>query len=263
MFETVQYEVQRRQRGTIALTVGIAAVAAFFVALFPSFSGSGIDIDQMLEAWPPALQEAFGIETLATIEGFLAVELYNFVWVIVLGLYFAYSAASVIADDIERDRMDLLLSLPVSRSQLLFEKVGSLLAPIVLINLGVAVAVYASILAIGESIALSRLVMVHLLSVPYLLACAAIGLILSVTVTRADVGKRLALAVIFVLYLLDSIAATVDGLGFIRYLSPTYYYNPTEILVHGTYGIGDAAILLVITIVLLGIARSIFVRRDI
>ncbi|XVH33522.1 ABC transporter permease subunit (plasmid) [Haloferacaceae archaeon DSL9] len=263
MFETTWYEAGRRLRGTTIFTLGISVLAAFYIALFPSFQAADIDIDEMIEAWPPALREAFGLETLATVEGFLAVELYNFVWLILLGLYFAYSAAGLIADDVEHDRMDLLLSLPVSRFRLLVEKFASLVVPIVTVNAVVGAAVYAGVLAIGESISPTSLAMVHLLSIPYLLACAALGLLLSVLVDRADVAKRVAIALVFVLYLLESIATNADGFEWLQYLSPTHYYSPTPILVHDTYAVADAGLLLAVAIGLVVVSGVVFRRRDI
>ncbi|MEM4782319.1 MAG: ABC transporter permease subunit [Halalkalicoccus sp.] len=263
MFEIARYEVRKRLKGTAALTVGIALLAAVFVAFFPSIAGSDVDIDAMLDAYPPALQEAFGIATLSTVEGFLAVEIYQFVWLLLLGLYFAYSAAGLIASDVERDRMDLILSLPVSRSRVLGEKFLSIAVPILALNAVVAGVVYASVLAIGESIDPVDLAMVHLLSIPYLLTCGAIGIVLSTLFDRADTAKRLAIALVFVLFLVESIAASTDDLEVVGYVSPTYYYDPTAILVEGTYDAAGGILLLAATAVLVFLARVRFSRDDI
>ncbi|MFC7222996.1 ABC transporter permease subunit [Halalkalicoccus sp. GCM10025322] len=263
MLEIARYEAEKRSRGTAALAVGLGVLAVFFVAFFPSFEASGIDFDSYVEAYPPAVQEAFGIASLNTIEGFLAVEVYQFLWLLLLGLYFAYSAGGLIASDVERDRMDLTLSLPVSRSHVLGEKFASLLVPILALNVVVPVVVYAGVLAIDQSIAVADLAAVHLLSIPYLLACGAIGLVLSTLVDRADVAKRIAIAAVFVLYLIESIAASTDGLEWVGAISPTHYYDPTAILVEGSYDLAGAATLLAATALLVLVARSRFQRADV
>jgi ABC-2 type transport system permease protein len=260
MLETVRYEVEGRLRGSLALSVLIAILGAFYVAMWPSFAD--VDLDQFLEAWPPALRELFGVESLASIEGFLATELYQFVWVLLLGLYVAYSAAGLIAGDVERGRMDLLLSLPVTRTRLLLEKFASLLAPVLLVNLVVPVVVLGSVLAIGETIDRPALVAVHVLSVPYLLACGAIGLVLSVLVDRADVANRLALGVVFGLFLVQSVTAVTEGYEWLGQVSPTAYYDPTAILVHNEYDLVGAAVLLAATVVLVAVAAVLFRRKD-
>lgn len=261
MLEIVGYEAEKRLRGTAALTVVIGLLVAMFLALYPSFET--VDIDTLVEAYPPAVQEAFGVSTLATVEGFLAVELYQFVWLLLLGLYFAYSAARLVAGDVEHDRMDLTLSLPVSRSRVLGEKFASLLLPMVVLNVGIFAVVYVGVIATGYEIDAVDLAMVHLLSIPYLLACAGIGLLLSTLFDRADVAQRAAIAAVFVLFLLESVAASTDGLEWIGYVSPTHYYDPTAILVEGSYDLAGAAILLVATALLVLAARSRFRRADV
>lgn len=263
MLEIARYEAGKRAKGTVALATGIAALALVFVAFFPSLAGADVDIDAMLDAYPPAVQEAFGIATLSTIEGFLAVEIYQFVWLLLLGLYFAYSAGGLIAEDVERDRMDLTLSLPVSRSRVLVEKFVSLLVPILALNLVVPVAVSLGVFAVGESIDPLDLAMVHALSIPYLLACGAIGLLLSVFASRADVARRIAIAAVFVLFLIESVAASTDGFERVGYVSPTHYYDPTAVLVEGSYDLAGAGVLLVATAAVVLLARFRFSRADI
>lgn len=261
MLEIVRYEAEKRLTGTVALAVGLGALAVFFVAFFPSFAD--VDMESYVEAFPPAFREAFGVEAIGTIEGFLAVEVYQFLWLLLLGLYVAYLGAGSIAADVERDRMDLLLSLPVSRSRVLGEKFLAIAVPIAVLNAVVPVAVYAGVVAIGESISAVDLAMVHLLSIPYLLACAAIGLLLSTLVDRADVARRVALAVVFALFLIDSVSASAEDLEWIGGVSPTAYYDPTAILVDGAHDLGGAAVLLATTAALVVLASVRFRRADV
>lgn len=263
MFETFWYETERRLRGTVAFAVVVSLYAVFAVGLFPSIESAGVDFERLMESYPEALREAFGIEAIGTIEGFLAGELYNFVWVLLLGVYFAYRAGGTIADDIERSRMDLLLSLPVSRTRLLFEKYASLVVPIVAVNVAVGLSVYAGTRLIDTPVDPIAIFMVHLLSVPYLLACAAIGLVLSVLVSRSDVAQRAALGGMFALYLIESLATSTDQFEALKYVSPTYYYAPTDILVRDSYALVDTGILVGAIVVLFLCSRFLFARRDI
>jgi hypothetical protein len=142
MLEIARYGGRQRVKGSLAMAVGISLLAGLVIWLFPSFRAS-INIDEMLSAYPEPVLKAFGIETMASIEGFLAVELYSFVWVILLALYTAYAAAGMVADAVEHERMDLWLSLPVRRWRLLLEQFLTLLVPIVVVNVVVPVAVRA------------------------------------------------------------------------------------------------------------------------
>ncbi|MWV40181.1 MULTISPECIES: ABC transporter permease subunit [Natrialbaceae] len=261
MLETTRYETSRRLRGTVILTIGVSLYVAFIVWYFSLVDASAYA--QIAESVPPAMREAFGIQTIGTIEGWLGGQIYTFVWLVGLGIYFAYSAAGKIASDIENDRMDLLLSFPVSRSQLLLEKFASMVLPLVLLNVVVGGVTYGLVLAIGETIDPMHLVLAHLLSIPYLLVCAAIGTVLSVLVNRAAVAERAAIGLMFVLWLVESAVGAAEEFSWIQYISPTHYYSPTPVLIDGTYEVMDSGILLAGFLGLLIVSQVLFQRRDI
>ncbi|QCJ46740.1 ABC transporter permease subunit [Haloprofundus sp. MHR1] len=261
LLAVARYEAGRKVRGSVALSALLALVTAMYVGLYPSITSSGVDLDAYIQSLPPAFQEAFGVSTLTTIEGFLAVELYQFAWVLLLGVYFAYSAASLVADDVEHDRMDLLLSTPTPRGTVVVGKFLSMLVPILVVNAVVFAAVFVGTALVDEPIAVMDLLAAHALSVPYLLACSAIGLLLSVTLDRASTAQRGAIGVVFGLFLLETVTANTD-FQWVGALAPTRYYDPTAILVDGEYGVVGAAVLLGATAVLVAVARAWFRRRD-
>lgn len=261
MFEFSRYYGRRRVKGSVALTGGLAILTAMYVYMFPSIS-SGIDLDAYVESIPPALRSAFGIESLGTIEGFLSTELYAFGWVLLLGLYLAYSAAGLIADDVEDGRIDMLLSLPVTRSKVVLEKFSAVLVPIAIVNVVMPVVVYVGVLAVGESISVADLVMAHLLSVPYLLTTAAVGLLASVLFDRTSIAQRAAMGVVFGLFLVESVVTDTDFAA-LGALSPTRYYDPTAVLVRSEWDVAGAAVLLVAALVLVAISRAYFRQKDI
>ncbi|WP_132057738.1 ABC transporter permease subunit [Halorussus amylolyticus] len=265
MLEIVRYEAERRITGSLVLSVLLAAMSLLFVALFPSITTSGADLDAYMESLPPAMRAAFGASgafSITTIEGFLAVELYQFFWLLMLGIYLAYQAGGLIAGDVERDRMDVLLAAPVSRRRVVVEKFLSLVPGVLALNLVVGAVVYVTVAAIGESIAIADLAMVHLLSIPYLLACGGIGLLLSVAVSDSDIAKRGGLGAIFGLFLLDTVSQSAD-IGWLGAMSPTRYYDPTGVLVGGEYDLAGAAILLAMTAALVAVSAWWFRRRDV
>ena len=261
MLELAAYGARRRVKGALALSVGLSAFSALYAAFFPSFTGN-LDLEEYIEALPPVFVEAFGLRAFDTIEGFLATELYQFAWVILLGLYLAYSAASLIAGDVEDGRMDLLLALPVSRARIVGERYLSLVPGILLINLIVAAVTWVATRAIGYPIGTADLVLVHAMSLPYLFACAAIGLAISVVADRESVAQRVAMAVVFGLFLLESVVASTDY-AWAGAVAPMRYYDPTAILVDGSYDLAGAAILTVATLALVAASQWYFRRRDV
>lgn len=261
MFEFLRYDGRKRIKGSIYLSAGMGLLAALVIWVYPSFSES-FEEDEFLDAYPPELLQLFDIQTMASIEGFLAFELYVFGWIILLGLYLAYSAAGIIADDVDRGRMDTLLAMPVTRRRLLGEKFASLAVPIVLVNLVVPLVVLASVELIGESISIADLAAVHLLSIPYLFACAGIGILCSVAFDRASIAQRVALGGTFGLFLLESLVNGTDyeAAGVI---APMRYFDPNEILLESSYDFAGGATLLLMTFGLVGVSVVWFSRKDV
>lgn len=261
MFELARYRARRRLRGSVVLALGLSVLAAMYAGMYPSFA-TDFDFDQYLEQFPEIFTELFNITTMNTIEGFLATELYSFGWILLLGIYLAYTASSSIAEDVDDGRMDILLSLPISRSRVVVETYLSLLVPILLVNLVVPIVVYASTALVGYPLPALELAAVHALSIPYLLACAGIGLVLSVMGLRASVAQRVALVLVFALFLFESLVTIVDQ-GWLGAIAPMRYYDPTAVLVHAEYDVVGAGILLVGAVVLVVLSQLLFTRRDV
>lgn len=262
--ELMRYESRNRLRGAFVLAVLLGLFALLLIALFPTIAESGADFQAYIESLPPSVQEGFGVSGVdyTTMEGFLSTEFYGFVWVLLLGLYVTYAAGGTVAGDIESGRMDMLLATPISRADVLLEKFLSLLTIVVVLNLLMPLFVYAGAILIDESIDTFGLVVVHLLSVPYLLVCGALGTLLSVTIHRADIARRAGIGVVFVLFVLEAVTTDTD-FEWLGLLSPTHYYDPTKILVEESYDLVGVAILVVATVVLLAVSRIIFERVDV
>ncbi|PCR92720.1 ABC transporter permease subunit [Natrinema ejinorense] len=261
MLEFLRYDGRKRLTESASLTVGMALLAAMILWVYPSFRES-FAADELLAAYPQQLVRLFDVETMTSLGGFLAFELYVFGWVILLGLYFAYSGAGVIADDIDRGRMDTLLAMPVSRRRLLAEKFAALGVPIVTVNVVLPPVMVVGSRLIDEPLSIADVFAVHLLSIPYLFACAGIGILCSVVFDRASIAQRVAIGAAFGLFLLESL---LEGTAYevVGALAPMRYFDPNEILLEGTYDLVGAAIGILMTLVLLGVSQFWFTRRDI
>jgi len=260
MTAILRIESGKRVRQSFVLVGAFAILSAFLFAAFPAFAD---EAELFEEAFPEVFVALFAFEAMHTIEGFVGGYAYPMMWVLFTGLYFAYTSAGMIAGDIRERKMDLTLSNPVSRESVVLQKIGALWVPLVVLNVGLFVVVLVGSLAVDEWIDPVVLGMAHLLSIPYLLVCASLGLLLSVIVDRNETAEVGALALVFVLWLVDGIAEMSPNFEWLRYFTPSRYYDPSAILVHEEFALLDAAILLVAFAALVGIATAIFVRRDI
>ncbi len=260
MTAILRIESRKRLRGAVIITAVFALLSAFYFSMFP---GMAEEAEAIAEGFPDFMFDFFGIEAIHTIEGFIAAEIYSFFWIVFVGIYFAYVSAGLIAADVRSRRIDLSLSNPISRESVLLQKVAALWVPIVVLNVGVPVIVYLGSVAIDETMNPVAIAMLHLLSIPYLLVCAGIGLVLSVSLTHERTARATALGAVLLLWLVDGISRLDADYEWIGMGTPSRYYEVSDILVHEEYAILDAAILIVAFLGLVGLALVIFIRRDI
>ncbi|KPN31327.1 ABC-type transport system involved in multi-copper enzyme maturation, permease component [Halolamina pelagica] len=249
MLETVRYEAEKRLLGSLALAGGLAGFAAMMTLLAPSVLGE-VDVAALAEQLPPSFVEAFDLELMGSIEGFLAIELYEFLWLVGLGAYIAYSAAGTLAGDIETGRIDTLLAAPISRERLVTETYLGLLLPILLANVAVFTTVFAGTRFVGDPIAAVDLLAVHALSVPYFCCCAAFGMLASVSAPGRVVAEGVAAGGVVGAFLLQTVSEAA-GLSWVGAVAPMRYYDPTAVLTASEYDLAGAGILLGAAIVLL------------
>ena len=260
MTAIIRNESRRLVRGSLVLGGAYALMMVFILSVFPAMADEAELIEQ---AFPEAMHGLFGFEELHTLEGFIGSYVFSLMWVVFIGLYVAYLAGGMIAGDIRERRMDLILANPVSRESVVLQKFASLWVPItVLIGIQVAM-LYGGSIVLDETLNPVVLVLLHLLSVPYLLVCGAIGIILSVVLDREETAQAGALAIVFLLWLLDGLSQYDPDYEWIGEIAPSRHFDSADILIHEEYAWIDAGILVIAAVVLLGIALLLFVRRDI
>ncbi len=260
MTAILRNESKQLRRGSLILSGLFVMVTAMFLLVFPAMKE---EAELIIEAYPEFMLELLGLEELNTIEGFAGGYIYPFVWVLFGGVYFAYVGGGLIAGDIESRKMDLTLSNPVSRESVLAQKIAALWVPLVALNVGMMAVLFLGARLVGESFDPIALAMVHLLGLPYLLVCAGVGLVCSVVIDRVGRAQVAALGLVFVLWLVDGLSYMEPDYEWIGDFTPSRYYDPSEILVHGEYAFFDASILLAVFLGSLAVAAAIFARRDI
>ena len=260
MTAIIRNESRRLVRGSLVLGGAYAVLMLFILSVFPSMADEAELIE---EAFPDAMHGLFGFEEMHTLEGFIGSYVFSLMWVVFIGLYVAYVAGGMIAGDIRERRMDLILANPVSRESVVLQKFGSLWVPITVLIVVQVVMLYGGSVVLDETLDPVVLILLHVLSVPYLLVCAAIGMILSVVLSRVETAQAGALAIVFLLWLLEGLSEFDPDYEWIGEIAPSRHFDPAAILIHEEYAWIDAGVLLIAAIVLIGIAILLFVRRDI
>jgi ABC-2 type transport system permease protein len=264
MLEIASFETRRRARGAMLLTGSVLAFAGLVIGLFPSIKQSGVDFQTYVDSFPPEVRNAFlgQVTDFTTIEGFLAVELYQWLWMLVLGVYFAYAAGSTIAGEVEQGSIDGLLVHPVSRTRVVVGKFLAFVPVVLAVNAITLLGTYLGVGFIGEEIDFWNLFLVHSLSSVYLLACAAVGLLASVVFNTARRAQMVSIAAIFAMYLVDALTLDTDY-EWIGDPAFSRYFDLTEILIDSEIDWGGLAVLVAVTVVLVIVSAEYFERKDV
>ena len=120
-FQITIQTVKDQWKTTLILALLFGAIAAMYAGMYPSFKDTLPDI---IGEFGDSFSWLTGFEDTASYIGFLNLELYQIFWTLILGMIIGFVAASSISKEIESKTIDILMSNPVSRVQIIIEKPG-------------------------------------------------------------------------------------------------------------------------------------------
>jgi ABC-2 type transport system permease protein len=251
------------RRGLIWWSIGLILTNLMIVLIFPSIEESSAALTDYMENLPPALMALFGdISNFTTMEGYLGLELFSFFLpALTLAFGVAYGGSAIGSEE-DSGTLDLLLSYPISRRKVLTQKFGAItvFAALVLVAstigllLGVAM-VDSSIDIVNLAAAVLNVGLLTLLFGTLTMALTGVGL-------NRGAASGIAAGLAAITYLMNTLAPLADLPEVVRHVTPWYYYDAVEVLQSGPEPV-NAAVLLVVIIVLLVIGLVGFQRRDI
>ncbi|RMF81620.1 MAG: hypothetical protein D6737_04465 [Chloroflexi bacterium] len=223
---------------------------------------------KIVESMPSFLLDAFGggdAVFMATPEGFLSVEFFG--WALLLfSVYAIIAGLNVVANEEDDGIMDVLLSWPIARWQIVVEK---LLAQTVIIIGMLTLSFVGLLIGVNTSPVFDEMSVLTLVEgmvnmLPGTLLVLVLTTMISVIVRRKSLATGLAAAYVAASFFMDSIAraAGVTLLKGINLFSYFNYYEHVEVIQHGLQ-IDNLVIVLVASVVLMVVALIAFQQRDI
>lgn len=259
----LMHELRAYRKSTFIWTVALLAIVALFMSFFPSFTKDTEEFRKQLEGYPAALREAFGInlDNFFTILGFYC---YGLSFVTLCGAIQAMNlGTSIVSKEVREKTADFLLTKPVTRTQVLTNKLLAALISIVITN--VFYLAGATLLAYQMATEEFNVLIFILLSLTVFfvqLIFLALGIIFSVLVQKIKSVLTVSLATVFAFYFLGMFSST-SGDEVKRYLSPFKYFDTSYIIEQSSY---ETSFLITGAIfIMLAIGSSFFVyaKKDI
>jgi len=118
-------KIIRDSKWSIIIYSSIVVVYGLMLtAMFPAIKKQAGEFEKIFDAFPDVMKEAFGIgaSSLSTIEGFLAVEYFSLMWIIIIAILIFSLGASIVANEIDRGTSEFAFTLPIKREKIVLGK---------------------------------------------------------------------------------------------------------------------------------------------
>lgn len=250
-----------QRRGIVIWSLGTALIGVAYAAFYPSINSP--EMAAALEAYPKGLLDALGFTDITSAAGYLGSTTFGILGPSLMVVFAGSLGTRAIAGEEEAGRLDVLLSHPVERWQVVVQRAVALLVAVTVAGVVIFVAMLAIRGPVGldavsvENVAAASLQLVLLAALFGSLALAT-G---AVTGSRGVTWAVVALVAVAT-YFANTLGPSVDAIAWTQDISPFHYFSGGRPLVNG-WQLGDAAVLAVASLVLVGVAVVGFRRRDI
>lgn len=229
------FEFKQHLRSTIIWSVSYVAVLAMFMSAFPIYREQMDVLKPLLEGFPPAVLEAFGInmDLLFTVLGFysfilLYIHLMSAMQGMMLGL-------AVMGKELRLKTADFLYTKPTTRSSVFFQKLGAIMSHL-LISWSISSVFAILVLSQLSETTLDFKVLGYLLISNLLLMVlfAALGILTAMLLRKLKSVVGISISLVFGFFILSMMQGILDE-AWVRFLSPFQYFENTYIFMEGHF----------------------------
>jgi len=250
--------LREQRRGLLIWGLSLGLLGAFYALIYPSFETS---LSEYMETMPAVWLEVLGIQAGAAldIKAFLQMEHYSLI--LPLGLpFFAILLAARIAGAEERQGLDVLLSNPIPRWELIVSRFLAMAAGLVVILVLVTLPVWLAGLTLPKPVDPASLAWAALGLWAFALFFGALALVAASVLRRAAFVTGFVAGVLVLMYVFNALANTVERVRSLRLVSLFYYYGAP--LQEGIDW-GHLGLMLGASLILVAMAVALFRRKDI
>lgn len=251
----------KRNRKTLliwALSVGILCGSCLLLyrSLEESMAGMAEAYAQM-----GAFSTALGMDKInvSTMEGFYAAEI-GLIFALGGAMFAAMTGASVVAKEEEGHTAEFLHALPLGRGYIIGWKYGAMVLLILAFQAICLVCVWVGFVGAGQYPPLNEFVLYHAAQLLMQLEVGSLCFLLSAVSGRRQTGGALGLAML--LYAAELLARVLPRLEKLKYITPYYFSNATDIFTAGRIEPGMALLSLTVTAAAVAAAAVVYEKRD-
>lgn len=257
----VKHELKQGKTSFFIWMVSIGFLLAVCIFLFPEMKSQMNGINGMFSSMG-SFTAAFGMDQLnfGSFPGFYAIECGN-----VLGLggafYAALCAVDILSKEEKNRTAEFLLTHPVSRGQVVTQKLIAVFIQITAMNLILFMLAVSCMAAIGESDYIGDITLLHLAYYLLQIELAGICFGISAFMRKSSIGIGLGMAAF--MYFLNLVANIAEVVDFLKYITPFGYCEGADIVIDGSLDGVKVAVGMALCIIGIAVAYFRYTKKDI
>ncbi len=261
MITVFRYALRRFRGQILGWGIALALLGMLLISVYDSIAAEQEQFQELLEIYPSEITAFLGdITTMATPEGFVSIEFFSFM-PLILGIFAVLMGSGLLVSDEESGRLDLIMAHPVSRTALFLGRllafVTATVAILTIAWLGLIVPMIWSSMDLGWG----RLWLPMLSLLAELLLFGAISLLLSMLLPSRRLAATTAGLLLVASFFITGLAKINQDLEPVAKLSPLNYHQTLDAF-QGLNGAWLAG-LLAVAVLFAALAWWRFLRRDI
>jgi ABC-type transport system involved in multi-copper enzyme maturation permease subunit len=262
--EIITMFIRRHIKLAILVSLLSFLLTLSLVTLFPA-----MNIDNALvisESWPEIMKDMFGdpLHAFSDPYAWLYLQVFHITYWAILGIFAIILASSVFLKEIEYKTMDVLLTTPLSRKELLFKRLLGIIILLSLPTLTVSLGCIIGIMILGYPIYLHLIFSTTIIGFLLAINFAVITLLISLFKSSSTVVLYSSFAIIGFMFMFEELLVkVVPVLKNISFLSLFHYYKPDNILIYDSFSYINPGVLLILFLILSYISSMIFASKDI
>ena len=266
LIAVVYLEVKRRLsfRGIFGLAILVFLYVSLVVVAWSAMKDLVAVYEEIMKSLPEGMLKVFaktGAVAVFNYDFYYVIEYYGLFVVLLMSIYYAYTSASSIVNELEAKTAWILHSGPIRRYGIVL---GKFIGVLISITLTILISLVISIALphiIGEDINSLRYAELHLTGMLYLAACATLGFLLA-TIMLSKMAPALSAVIVGAMYFMDTLTINTD-LEKLGALAFSRYYDFYSILVEGEVNLNNFLVLVIVTMAFIVVALLVYGRKDI
>ncbi len=230
-----QKTLRDQRRALFGFGLGIVGLCVMMAVFYPTIRAQGVEMQALIDSYPPAMKAFFGgnFDDFTSPAGYLRAELFSTMLPLLFLVYAIGRASDTLAGEEERGGLEVLLSLPLSRSRIVLDKARAVATALASLAALTGASLLIAGIPFGLNVGLGNLAATLLQLLLMALCFGALALAIGAFTGRKGLAVGVTSGVAVATFVFDSLAAILADVRFLEWFSPWHYYANGDPIVNG------------------------------